>query len=104
VVNEYMTAQHAQRQGHQAGRNVAASLGCGKAHPYKHRNLGFLVDLGGLAAAANPLNIPLYGPPASVITRGYHIAGGDQCRVRSARRRQAASMTRQKASRRRSPP
>ena len=53
-----MTAQHAQRQGKQVARNVAASLGTGKARPYKHHDLGFVVDLGGLAAAANPLNIP----------------------------------------------
>ncbi len=68
-----MTAQHAERQGKQVARNVAASLGTGKAAPYKHRNLGFLVDLGRLAAAANPLNIPLSGPPANVVTRAYHL-------------------------------
>jgi hypothetical protein len=39
-------------------RNVAASLGHGTRREYKHRDLGFLVDLGGLAAAANPLNVP----------------------------------------------
>ena len=60
-----MTAQHAQRQGKQIARNVAASLGTGKARPYEHHDLGFLVDLGGLAAAANPLNVPLSGPPAN---------------------------------------
>jgi NADH:quinone reductase (non-electrogenic) len=37
---------------------VAASLGHRTHKEYKHRDLGFLVDLGGLAAAANPLNIP----------------------------------------------
>ena len=56
-----MTAQHAQRQGKQVARNVAASIGTGKAKPYRHRDLGFLVDLGGLAGAANPLHIPLLG-------------------------------------------
>jgi NADH:ubiquinone reductase (H+-translocating) len=78
-----MTAQHAQRQGKQVARNVAASLGHGAAHPYKHRDLGFLVDLGGLAAAANPLNIPLSGPVASGITRGYHLRAmsGNRTRV-----------------------
>ena len=69
-----MTAQHAQRQGKLVARNVAASLGTGKAQPYKHHDLGFLVDLGGLAAAANPLNIPLSGPPANAVTRGYHLS------------------------------
>ena len=33
-----MTAQHAQRQGKQVARNVAASLGAGKARPYKHHD------------------------------------------------------------------
>ena len=35
-----MTAQHAQRQGKQVARNVAATLGKGKAEPYKHAGLG----------------------------------------------------------------
>jgi NADH:ubiquinone reductase (H+-translocating) len=65
-----MTAQHALRQGRQVARNVAASLGKGTAKPYKHHDEGFLVDLGGAAAAANPLNIPLSGPAANVVTRG----------------------------------
>jgi NADH dehydrogenase len=78
-----MTAQHAQRQGKQVARNVAASLGTGKARPYKHHDLGFLVDLGGLAAAANPLNVPLSGPVANAITRGYHLfaMAGNRARV-----------------------
>jgi NADH:ubiquinone reductase (H+-translocating) len=78
-----MTAQHAQRQGKQVARNVAASLGSGKARPYKHHDEGFLVDLGGLAAAANPLHIPLSGPVASAVTRGYHLSAmsGNRLRV-----------------------
>jgi NADH:ubiquinone reductase (H+-translocating) len=78
-----MTAQHAQRQGKLVARNVAASLGRGTARPYKHRDLGFLVDLGGLAAAVNPLHIPLSGPPANAITRGYHLysMSGNRLRV-----------------------
>ena len=78
-----MTAQHAQRQGRQVARNVAASLGTGKARPYKHYDEGFLVDLGGQAAAANPLNLPLSGPVASAITRGYHLSAmsGNRARV-----------------------
>ena len=78
-----MTAQHAQRQGKQVARNVAASLGTGKARPYKHRDLGFVVDLGGAAAAANPLNIPLSGLAANVVTRGYHLSAmsGNRMRV-----------------------
>ena len=78
-----MTAQHAQRQGKLVAGNVAASLGKGTARPYKHRDLGFLVDLGGLAAAANPLHIPLSGPVASAATRGYHLLAmsGNRLRV-----------------------
>jgi NADH dehydrogenase len=78
-----MTAQHAQRQGKLVARNVAASLGKGTARPYKHRDLGFLVDLGGLAAAANPLHLPLSGPPANAVTRAYHLyaMSGNRMRV-----------------------
>jgi NADH dehydrogenase len=78
-----MTAQHALRQGRQVARNVAASLGAGTARPYRHRDLGFLVDLGGLAAAANPLGVPLSGPAASAVTRGYHLSSlpGNRARV-----------------------
>jgi len=46
----------------------------GTARPYKHRDLGFLVDLGGLSAAANPLHVPLSGPPANFVTRCYHLS------------------------------
>jgi NADH dehydrogenase len=78
-----MTAQHAQRQGKLVARNVAASLGMGTAQPYRHHDLGFLVDLGGLAAAANPLHIPLSGPAANAVTRGYHLSAmsGNRLRV-----------------------
>jgi NADH:ubiquinone reductase (H+-translocating) len=78
-----MTAQHAQRQGRLVAGNVAASLGKGTRKPYKHHDLGFLVDLGGLAAAANPLHIALSGPAANAVTRGYHISvmAGNRLRV-----------------------
>jgi NADH:ubiquinone reductase (H+-translocating) len=78
-----MTAQHAERQGKLVARNVAASLGQGTARPYKHDDLGFLVDLGGLAAAANPLHIPLSGPAANAVTRAYHLSAmsGNRLRV-----------------------
>ena len=68
-----MTAQHAQRQGKAAARNVAATLGRGTRKPYKHRDLGFVVDLGGWQAVANPLHIPISGPLATIITRAYHL-------------------------------
>lgn len=78
-----MTAQHAMRQGKRAGRNVAASLGRGERRPYKHHDLGFVVDLGGRSAAASPLNVPLAGFPAKVVTRGYHLSAmpGNRLRV-----------------------
>ncbi|MGW2231617.1 NAD(P)/FAD-dependent oxidoreductase [Streptomyces formicae] len=79
-----MTAQHAWRQGATAGRNVAASLGLGTRAPYSHRDLGFTVDLGGALAAANPLGVPLSGPLAGAVTRGYHLAAMPGNRVRVA--------------------
>ena len=79
-----MTAQHASRQGKLAARNVAASFGRGERRPYKHHDLGFLVDLGGTQAAANPLRIPLSGLPAKVVTRGYHLLSMPGNRIRTA--------------------
>jgi NADH dehydrogenase len=79
-----MTAQHAQRQGKLVARNVAASLRGEELEPYKHHDLGFLVDLGGLAAAANPLNIPLSGIAAKSVTRGYHLYSLPGNRTRTA--------------------
>jgi NADH:ubiquinone reductase (H+-translocating) len=79
------TAQHAQRQGKTAARNVAASLGHGKAVPYRHRDLGFAVDLGGFDAVASPLGVALGGLPGLVATRGYHLlalpSGNNRIRV-----------------------
>lgn len=68
-----MTAQHAERHGRRAARNLAASLGLGRRRAYRHHDLGFVVDLGGVQAAANPLGVPLGGPPAAAVTRGYHL-------------------------------
>ncbi|MGW6360649.1 hypothetical protein ACWFR5_37160 [Streptomyces sp. NPDC055092] len=67
-----------------AGRNVAASLGIGERRTYRHRDLGFTVDLGGAKVAANPLGIPLSGPLAEAVTRGYHLADMPGNRVRVA--------------------
>jgi NADH dehydrogenase len=41
------------------------------------------VDLGGLAGAANPLHIPLSGPAANAVMRGYHLSvmSGNRMRV-----------------------
>lgn len=78
------TAQHAVRQGALAGRNLAASLGYGSVRPYRHRDLGFVVDLGGFQAAAAPLRLPLTGLPAKIVTRGYHLAAMPGNRLRTA--------------------
>jgi NADH dehydrogenase len=79
-----MTAQHAWRQGKVAARNVAASLGSGERRAYRHRDLGFTVDLGGAKGAANPLGLPLSGVLAGAVTRGYHLAAMPANRVRVA--------------------
>ncbi|MGW0709558.1 NAD(P)/FAD-dependent oxidoreductase [Streptomyces sp. NPDC002643] len=79
-----MTAQHAWRQGRTAALNVIASLGWGEPRPYRHRDLGFVVDLGGIKAAADPLGVPLSGIAAGAVTRGYHLAAMPGNRVRVA--------------------
>jgi NADH:ubiquinone reductase (H+-translocating) len=79
-----MTAQHAVRQGRLAGRNIAASLGQGTRRRYRHGDLGFVVELGGREAAANPLHVPLSGLPAKAVTRGYHLFSMPGNRVRTA--------------------
>ncbi|GHJ44706.1 hypothetical protein Cs7R123_20480 [Catellatospora sp. TT07R-123] len=78
-----MTAQHAVRQGRLAAHNVAASYGSGRVRPYRHKDLGFLVDLGMTDAAADPFGIPLSGLPAAAVTRGYHLLSlpGNRTRV-----------------------
>lgn len=79
-----MTAQHAERQGRVAANNIAASLGHGERRAYRHRDLGFVVDLGGAKAAADPLGVPLSGIVAKAITRGYHLLALPSNRVRVA--------------------
>ncbi|CAM5562563.1 NAD(P)/FAD-dependent oxidoreductase [Streptomyces hirsutus] len=78
-----MTAQHAWRQGKVCAHNVAASFGDGEPRAYRHSDLGFVVDLGGVKAAANPLGVHLSGPAAGAVTRGYHLAAmpGNRARV-----------------------
>ena len=80
-----MTAQHAVRQGKAAASMVAASYGNGERRPYRHRDLGFVVDLAGREAVANPLGLPLAGLPAKAVTRGYHLLSipGNRIRVGS---------------------
>jgi NADH:ubiquinone reductase (H+-translocating) len=68
-----MTAQHAERQGRVAARNLAASLGLGRRRAYRHHDLGFVVDLADGDAAANPAGVPLAGLLAKAVTSGYHL-------------------------------
>ncbi|MEU0155658.1 NAD(P)/FAD-dependent oxidoreductase [Micromonospora fulviviridis] len=79
-----MTAQHAVRQGKLAAGNIAASYGTGRRRPYRHRDLGFVVDLGGWQAAAAPLHVPLSGPLARAVTRAYHLTALPDGRARVA--------------------
>ncbi|WP_326595562.1 NAD(P)/FAD-dependent oxidoreductase [Streptomyces sp. NBC_01803] len=78
-----MTAQHAWRQGKTAARNIAARYGMGERGAHEHHDKGFVVDLGGVKAAANPYRIPLSGPLAGAVTRGYHLLAmpGNRFRV-----------------------
>jgi NADH:quinone reductase (non-electrogenic) len=68
-----MTGQHAQRQGKVAAGGIAASLGFGQARPYRHRELGFVVDLGGWQAVADPFHVPITGPPARLLACVFHL-------------------------------
>ncbi|MDQ2845075.1 MAG: FAD-dependent oxidoreductase [Actinomycetota bacterium] len=69
------TAQHAMRQAHAAARNILADLHQHRyaAKPYRHHDLGLVVDLGGPDAAATPLGVHLRGRAAKLVTRGYHL-------------------------------
>jgi NADH:ubiquinone reductase (H+-translocating) len=83
-----MTAQHAERQGKLAAENIAAGYGLGgsriRRRPYLHHDLGFVVDLGGTEAAADPLGVRLSGLPAKAVTRGYHLLSMPANRTRIA--------------------
>ena len=81
-----MTAQHAVRQGALVANNVAASYGIGRhqRREYQHRDLGFVVDLAGTQAAADPFGIRLAGLPAKAVTRGYHLLSMPSNRIRIA--------------------
>lgn len=80
------TAQHAQRQGITLARNIASRLRGQPLRPYRHRDLGLAVDLGGAQAVARPLGRHLSGVPAQVVTRGYHLYAlpSPRARVRTA--------------------
>ena len=67
------TAQNASRQGPVAADNVIASLLGRPSRPYRHRDLGLLVDLSGRDAVARPLGVELTGSSALALTRAYHL-------------------------------
>jgi NADH dehydrogenase len=77
------TAQHAQRQGVTLARNVVRSLRGQPCQPYRHRDLGLVVDLGGIRSVAKPLGHELHGLPAQIVTRGYHLSALPTLRARS---------------------
>lgn len=81
------TAQHAMRQGKQAALNVAAVLRGRATRNYEHKDLGLVVDLGGVDAVARPLGFELSGVPAQFVARGYHLSA---LRTGTARFRTAA--------------
>ncbi|MFI1648409.1 NAD(P)/FAD-dependent oxidoreductase [Streptomyces avidinii] len=68
------TAQHAQRQGRTAADNLIATLRNRALRPYRHKDLGLVVDLGGRDGVSRPLGIELRGLPAQAVARGYHWA------------------------------
>ena len=80
-----MTAQHAQRQGKLAARNVATSLRDverirGRLCPAQIDDEAEIVMLGGLQV----LHVPLAGLTAKTITRGYHLLSLPGNRTRTA--------------------
>jgi NADH:ubiquinone reductase (H+-translocating) len=67
------TAQHAIRQGRQVARNVASTLGGGRARPFRYRTKGVVAELGQREAVAITLGIRWRGFPAWLIARTYHL-------------------------------
>lgn len=67
------TAQHSQRQGKALARNLTACLRGAPMTPYRHKDLGLVVDLGGTDAVSKPMGVELSGLPAQVVARGYHL-------------------------------
>ncbi|MFF3643318.1 NAD(P)/FAD-dependent oxidoreductase [Streptomyces sp. NPDC002564] len=82
------TAQHAMRQGWAAARNVLAALRGFPLAPYRHKDMGLVVDLGGIQAVSKPMGVQLTGLPAQVVARGYHLGA---LRTVTARFRTAAN-------------
>ncbi|MFE5715557.1 NAD(P)/FAD-dependent oxidoreductase [Streptomyces sp. NPDC056501] len=66
------TAQHAMRQGKALADNVVATLRGETTRPYVHKDLGLVVDLGGMDGVSKPLGVELHGMPAQAVARAYH--------------------------------
>ncbi|WP_189313136.1 NAD(P)/FAD-dependent oxidoreductase [Streptomyces brasiliensis] len=66
------TAQHATRQGKSVADNVIATMRREPLRPYRHKDLGLVVDLGGKDAVSKPLGVELRGLLAQAVARGYH--------------------------------
>ncbi|MFE0173570.1 NAD(P)/FAD-dependent oxidoreductase [Streptomyces sp. NPDC059002] len=82
------TAQHAMRQGWAAAKNITSALRGFPLADYRHKDMGLVVDLGGIQAVSKPLGVQLTGLPAQVVARGYHLGA---LRTLTARFRTAAN-------------
>ncbi len=70
------TAQHATRQGQQAGRNVAAAIGAdaSEPQPFRYKTRGVFVDMGRHQAVAETMGIKWSGLPAWLLGRAYYLS------------------------------
>ncbi|MFF1510208.1 NAD(P)/FAD-dependent oxidoreductase [Streptomyces sp. NPDC058326] len=68
------TAQHAMRQGKAVADNLVATLRGERTYPYRHKDLGLVVDLGGMQGVSKPLGVELHGLPGQAVARAYHWA------------------------------
>lgn len=68
------TAQHAQRQGKLAARNIAAAMSGRPLSQFNYKTLGVFVDMGRYQAVASTLGIKWRGFPAWFLARTYHLA------------------------------
>ena len=68
------TAQHALRQAHRLGENLASAIHGRDPEPFSYSQLGSLVSLGRYKGVARVLGIRLRGFPAWFLHRTYHIA------------------------------
>ncbi len=60
------------RQGKAVADNLVSTLRGEPLHPYRHKDLGLVVDLGGMDGVSKPLGVELHGMPAQAVARAYH--------------------------------